>query len=69
MSAMPLCFVDPRTFRLWAGSAGAKECGSGPCADCQPSYQLRMKKMGRCDHPETMFGVNGEGGVYGFWPS
>lgn len=68
MNAMPLCFIDQRVFKLWSSSAGAADCGSGPCHDCQPGYQLRMKKQGRCAHPETMFGVTEDGGVYGFWP-
>lgn len=70
MSAVPLCFVDPNIFKLWSGSAKVEECGeAGPCRDCLPAYQLRMKKRGRCSHPETMFGISQDGGVYGFWPT
>lgn len=66
---MPLCFVDPRVFQLWSNSAGAADCGSGPCHDCQPGFQLRMKKQGGGARTrKTMFGVSPEGGVYGFWP-
>lgn len=69
MSAVPLCFVDPRLFKLWSSSAGVEECGAaGPCADCLPAYQLRMKKRGLCSHPETNFGVRQDGGIFGWWP-
>ena len=35
------------------------------CRDCTPSYQLRMKRQGRCEHPETMFAVDRDGAVVG----
>lgn len=66
----PLCFANPVMLELWLradqGSAAAK-CGN-PCRDCQPGYQTRMKRAGRCAHPETMFTFDAEGGVYGYWP-
>jgi len=67
----PLCFVSPRMFDLWTKadrSVPEKTRCENPCRDCQPSYQLRMKKLKRCAHPETMFAVDQEGGVYGYTP-
>lgn len=63
----PLCFASPEMFALWVSAPAAAAC-SNPCRDCQPSYQLRMKKQGRCGHPETQFSVDEDGGVYGYWP-
>lgn len=66
----PLCFASPRMLELWLraddGAASAK-C-QNPCRDCQPGYQVRMKRQGRCSHPETMFAQDDEGAVYGYWP-
>lgn len=68
----PLCFVSPRMFDLWTKAAAVgpvdQRCAN-PCRDCQPAYQLRMKKLRRCAHPETQFGVDAEGAVYGYWPA
>ena len=67
----PLCFASPKMFGLWLTTEsrlGVKPCDS-PCVDCTPSYQTRMKKQRRCAHPETMFSVDKDGGVYGYWPS
>lgn len=68
----PLCFVEPWVYELWAGSRVPNDrtgCPSGPCTDCTPTYQLRMKKRGLCEHPETMFTVGQDGGVFGVWPT
>jgi hypothetical protein len=67
----PLCFVAPRLFELWSradlGLPEKSRCNN-PCRDCQPGYQTRMKHQGRCAHPETMFSIDDERGVYGYWP-
>lgn len=66
----PLCFA-PRIYDLWDKADTAIPKGQrcmNPCVDCLPQYQMRMKKAGRCAHPETMFGVDKDGGIYGFWP-
>ena len=66
----PLCFADPGMFRLWlsSGLRSKQDSACGPCTDCTPSFQTRMKRQGRCAHPETMFGLDAEGAVYGYWP-
>lgn len=64
MSTFPLCFTSLELYELWRStrvSATAKtEC---VCVDCLPSYQLRMKKTGRCEHPETMFTIDEVEGI------
>lgn len=62
MHIVPACFPSLLDFERWAKSFGAKDCGF--CHDCLPSYQLRMKKLRRCEHPEIMFSI-GEDGVVG----
>lgn len=59
----PICFASARDFERWRTSAGARDCGH--CHDCTPTYQLRMKKQRRCEHPEVMFSVDVDGGVHG----
>ncbi len=65
----PLCFA-PRIYDLWdkADKAAAHARCMNPCVDCLPQYQMRMKKAGRCAHPETMFGIDKDGAIYGYWP-
>lgn len=56
-------------FQLWlsSGYTDQAECPAGVCTDCLPSYQLRMKKIGRCEHPETMFRMSSAGALFGTW--
>lgn len=61
----PLCFVDPAIWRLWSRSSVPSEHACPPCKDCTPTYQHRMKKRGLCEHPETQFSIDNDGGVYG----
>lgn len=69
MTAAPLCFVPPAMYQLWlsSGFTDAAECPAGVCTDCLPSYQLRMKKLGRCEHPETRFRMSAAGALFGTW--
>jgi hypothetical protein len=61
---VPLCFF-PRIFELWEGSSiPSARTRPSHCEDCTPSYQLRMKKAGRCEHPDVMFTIE-DGGVVG----
>lgn len=64
----PLCFASPRLFELWLMADMAlprqQRC-ENVCRDCMPSYQMRMRKQGRCGHPETVFSVDRDGGVVG----
>lgn len=66
MVVVPLCF-SPRIFELWRRSpVGSQDKRrDSPCTDCMPSYQLRMKKCGRCEHPEVMFTIDADGAVVG----
>lgn len=63
MDTHPLCFGSLADFERWRKSFQAGS--SGHCADCLPSYQLRMKKLGRCEHPDTMFSFDEDGGIVG----
>ena len=70
MNAVPLCFVTHKMFDLWMKAdttPNVNPCAN-PCRDCQPGYQLRMKRLKRCAHPETQFSIDKDGGVYGYWP-
>lgn len=64
----PPCFSSVRFYENWR--AMLPKCNSGErqatiCHDCLPGYQLRMKKLGRCAHPDTAFTVGQDGGVIG----
>lgn len=63
VKAVPLCFT-PRLFELWDSAPPAVRCASH-CTDCLPAYQLRMKKLRRCEHPEVMFTIDADGAVVG----
>lgn len=61
----PLCFHSPADFKRWKDSRVAAVSRTDcVCVDCLPAYQLRMKKLKRCEHPEVMFTVD-DGGVVG----
>lgn len=65
MVTFPLCFT-PRIFELWRSSRVAAASNTDfVCRDCLPAYQLRMKKLGRCERPEVMFTLDEEGGIVG----
>lgn len=58
----PLCFRSLSDYERWRKSFGAS-CSH--CRDCLPGFQLRMKKVQRCEHPEVMFTMDEESGVVG----
>lgn len=63
MAEIPPCFT-PKVWRLWEQANNSVPKGTrcaSHCRDCLPSYQLRMKKQRRCEHPETMFSFEEEG--------
>lgn len=63
MAATPACF-SPRIFKLWEQANTSIPKGTrceSHCRDCMPSYQLRMKRAGRCEHPEVMFAFEEDG--------
>lgn len=62
MVKVPNCFPSLLDFERWKNSLGA-ECGH--CHDCMPTYQLRMKKLRRCEHPEIMFTIDEDRGIVG----
>lgn len=66
----PPCFSTVRFYENWRAmllkcSHTEQKSVRGHCRDCLPTYQLRMKKAGRCIHPETMFTVDQDGSVVG----
>lgn len=70
--AMPMCFWSQRQFALWKAADShvprGNRCNGDQCHDCLPTFQLRMKRLGRCEHPETMF-TFGHEGVIGYRPN
>lgn len=57
----PRCFDSQEQFVLWikADTYGRngyeKKVLSSYCEDCLPSHALKMRKEGRCEHPEVFF--------------
>ena len=66
-ATFPACFSELRFYRNW--QATVPHCPDKDraviCHDCQPSYQLAMRKQGRCARPDVMFTVDKAGGVVG----
>lgn len=67
-AAKPMCFWSQRQFALWSASNEVQKPCESPCADCLPTFQLRMKKLGRCEHPETMFDFD-QDAIVGYLPA
>ena len=66
ITIFPRCFDSLAQYELWRRSKNlSKKEQCSHCADCLPSYQLRMKKLGRCENPKQMFTFDEEGGVVG----
>ena len=66
--ALPACFSEIRFYRNWR--AMVPRCGSSDrdvtiCADCLPSYQMRMKRAGRCSNPGVVFRFTEDGAIVG----
>lgn len=64
----PPCFSAIRFYRNWR-DVNAR-CGNGNkaptvCVDCLPSYQLKMKRQGRCSNPEMPFHFDEDGTIVG----
>jgi hypothetical protein len=64
MATFPLCFRSMQDFERWRNSKNIVK-REPHCRDCLPSYQLRMKKLGRCEHPNTSFSFDEDGGIVG----
>ena len=56
---MPRCFTSKAFWEDWKFLArwtlDARVDKPTYCIDCTPSCQLDMKRVGRCEHPETVF--------------
>lgn len=65
VDTFPLCFASAADFELWRAVPYRQLRGCSVCTDCLPQYQLRMKKLGRCEHPETMFTLTEDGEIIG----
>ena len=65
----PACFSTIRIYHKWLDAqrvtGSVFEKSHSVCRDCLPGYQLRMKKLGRCENPKQMFTFDEEGGVVG----
>ena len=65
----PACFVSRKQYDLWIEAEKRERVtSSGYCTDCTPAYQARMKAEGRCEHPNTTFGQDGDGFTNGMRP-
>lgn len=70
----PACFSSRKFYELWLDSPYQQDPAARHCADCLPSFKMRMVSVGRCEHPETVFSFeqssfDGEDGVeiVGHW--
>jgi hypothetical protein len=64
----PPCFSCEADYKLWRDGPYQENLAAQHCADCLPSFKMRMAKAGRCEHPETVFAFtpstfDGEDGV------
>ena len=64
----PPCFSCKADYELWLNTPLQENLVAQHCADCLPSFKMRMLKAGRCEHPETVFAFipssfDGEDGV------
>lgn len=65
---IPACMTREQ-YKAWKQMCGAWSPVAGPCTDCTPGFQARMKVAGKCDHPEIVFEEDEEGFVYGRKPN
>lgn len=66
--SVPRCFETKEQFVAWREAARLAYAHYGPCTDCTPEYQARMKEENRCEQPQVVFVVQ-NGGVEGVIPS
>lgn len=65
----PLCFQSKEQYTTWSELArGSTQAQFGPCTDCTPEFQDRMKKEMRCEHPEVEFDKDEDGFISGYIP-
>ncbi len=63
----PACFTEQQ-FVAWREAGQGWSPLAGPCTDCTPGFQARMKVAGKCEHPEMIFDEDEDGFVYGRKP-
>ena len=59
----PRCFSALRFYENWR--AVNRDQDASVCEDCLPSYQLAMKRAGRCANPEAVFKFSADGSIAG----
>ncbi len=60
----PRCFDSDEQYILWLDankqmSRSMTATSTSHCEDCCPSFALKMREQGRCDHPEITFRCGG----------
>jgi hypothetical protein len=65
----PPCFNSKKQFDAWRELARMSRPHSGICTDCTPEYKFEMQKQGRCEYPEVIFKVSGDGDLEGYLPA
>ena len=63
--AYPKCFESLTQYHEWKKASRISYPRFGPCTDCTPEFQDKMKEEFRCEHPQIKFKVV-EDGVEGF---
>jgi len=64
---VPMCFT-PMQYKAWRALARFSHASDGPCTDCTPGFQARMKQAGKCEHPEIEFDEDEDGVIVGRRP-
>lgn len=64
--AYPKCFESLAQYHDWRKVARVSYPRFGPCTDCTPDFQERMKKEYRCEQPQIKFRLV-EDGYEGFF--
>ncbi len=59
----PKCFSALRFYESWR--AANREKDATVCDDCLPSFQLAMKRVGRCSNPGAVFKFSPDGSISG----
>jgi hypothetical protein len=67
LTKVPSCFTEPQ-YEAWKEAARQAIPTWGPCTDCTPGYQARMKIAGKCEHPEIKFEYDDDEAIYGRLP-
>jgi hypothetical protein len=66
-NSYPLCFESKKQYQHWGKLVrGSVRAMYGPCTDCTPEYQERMKQQMRCEHPEVKFDFDEDGLIAGY---